>query len=755
MTPDRDDYLLDGCLDEVLGGRTPPDLTARVMQAWAMRRQNGGAGSTPEINLPPLPGPPIEALSLENATRDRLAAVPRVIESPPIGDAVSISPIRRSATVRQRRSRANAWPWVAAASIAAIGVSLVLVNRSNWNADPKPVVVKPETKPERSSAESHPIMPVVPGNQAVAGTPEVKRPERSIPEPERGKSPAPQMASGNSDPIPAVPSVTPPAETPRVPRQRPPVNLRELANVKYDQAISDAEMVSFINTSLAQSWKENNVQPSPAASDEEWCRRVFIRLLGRIPTVEEVRKFAGDKSKDKRDALVTQLMEGEAYREQFATHWAGVWANLLIGRSLSQEAEKLASRDGLEHYLRQALDTKKPYYQLVYELITAEGSAQPGSKDYNGAVNFLVASLGQDATVATARTSRLFLGQQLQCAQCHEHPTNDWGQHQYWALNAFLRQATVKRDGNVTRLTDEDFVAKKSVTTEGEVYFELPNGTVRATGPEFVDGQKIAASGRLDEVNRRQELAKLVVKSPNLSPALVNRLWSHYFGYGFTRPVDDIGPNNQPSHPQLLARLSEQFAAHDYDLRKLMKWMVLSDAFGRSSRITPQNLADSPDVGSAPLFTHYYTRQLQAEEVYNSLLIASDLRKKSANQKDLENARIDWLAQFQRPMGTDDSEEESHFNGALRQSLIMMNGDLMRRAVSTDDGSLLKHLQQSNLKQDEKVEHLFLAALSRKPSKRELDAVQKLFAQHRDNPAAALEDIWWALLNSNEFILDH
>ncbi|QDU27883.1 hypothetical protein ETAA8_29740 [Anatilimnocola aggregata] len=754
MTPDRDDHLLDGCLDEVLGGRTPPDLTARIMQAWAMRRQSGVEGNLHELNghLPQLPGPPIETLPLEIAPREITAqsAVPTAVVraiTPPPPPASDFAPVRR-ATVHRPRSRTAAWPWFAAACLAGIGAAVALFTSSEWNTGPGPVVVKPQPKPSvpNGVAQNHNVPAPV-----IATKPAPKLPSKK----DDTFKPAPQIVEAMPDKRPLRPAPVP-GELPQ--EKQPPVaavNVHELVNKTYDRAISDAEVVSFINTSLTQSWKDNNVQPSPAASDEEWCRRAFIRLLGRIPTVDEVRKFAGDKNRDKRDRLVTQLTDGEQYAEQFNAHWAGVWSNLLIGRTMGQESEKIASRAGLEQYLRQSLAAKKPYYQLVYELLTAEGSAQPGSADYNGAVNFLVASLGQDATLATARTSRLFLGQQLQCAQCHQHPTNDWGQHQYWALNAFLRQAKVEQVAGVTRLTNQDFVDKKNVTTEGEVYFELPNGTIRATGPAFVDGKKIPASGRLDEVNRREELAKLVVTSPQFSPALVNRLWSHYFGYGFTRPVDDIGPSNQPSHPELLSRLSEQFAAHNYDVRKLMKWMVLSDAFGRSSRITPQNVADAPDAGGAPLFSHYYMRQLQAEEAYNSLLIAADLRKKSANQKDLENARIDWLAQFQRPMGTDDNEEETHFNGAVRQSLIMMNGDLMRRAVSSGEGSLIKHLQQSNLKQEEKVEHLFLAALSRQPNKRELEAVKKIAAQHPDNPAAVLEDIWWALLNSNEFILDH
>lgn len=754
MKPDRDkhEHLLDGCLDEVLGGRTPPDLTARIMQAWAMRRQSGVDA---DVALPPLPGPAVETLPLEIAPLQ--TAVVRAVE-PPAHPASSngsypkpaangeFAPVRKGASLRARRP-ASTWPWWAAATcVAGLGIA-VLIAANSQPGKPSVPIAKPGTKPDI----------VKPGNSGLA-----QNGSGNHTIPVKPKTPVPNamgngnsLVKGNNEPKPMRPGVLPPDFKPELRQPKPAPNVHELVEQKYDQAISDAEMVSYINTTLAASWKANNVQPSPAASDEEWCRRVYLRLLGRIPTVDEVRSFARDKARDKREKLVASLMDGEQYAEQFNAHWANMWANQLVGRTLGGEAEQLASREGLEQYLRQSLTAKKPYYQIVYELLTAEGSAQPGGPDYNGAVNFLVASMGKDATLATARTSRVFLGQQLQCAQCHQHPTNDWGQHQYWAMNAFFRQAKVEQVAGVTRLSDEDFVGKKNVTTEGEVYFELPNGTVRATGPAFVDGRKIAPSGRVDEVNRRQELARLVVTSPQLSPALVNRIWSHYFGFGFTRPVDDIGPSNQPSHPELLAKVSEQFAAHNYDLRKLMKWMVLSDAFGRSSRITPNNLADAPEAGSVALFSHYYTRQMQAEEVYNSLLIAADLRKKAGSQQDLAAARVDWLAQFNRPMGTDDSEEETHFNGAMRQSLIMMNGDLMRRAISSGDGSFLKHLQESNLKPEEKVEHLFLAALSRPPSKRELDAVRKISAQLPENPNAVLEDIWWGLLNSNEFILDH
>jgi hypothetical protein len=731
MKPERDnnfdDHLLDGCLEEILGGRTPPDLTARIMQAWAMRRQSG---IDSDIVLPPLPGPPVETLPLEIAPLQ--TAVVRAVEPPPAHPTVQsplahsngeFPPVRRKGSHRPRRS-ASTWPWWAAATcVAGLGLTLVML-ANNSPKKPNGPVAKNGSKTEVVKPTHSGLAQNSPANNA---TPAKPAPPQPVPQ---GMGDDNRMiAQGNQNPKPMRPAVLPPEATPEVRPPKPAPNVHELVEKKYDQAASDAEVIAFINESLAAAWKANNVQPSPAASDEEWCRRVHLRLLGRIPTVDEVRSFVRDKSRDKREKLVAKLMESEQYADQFATHWANLWANHLVGRTLGGEAEQLASREGLELYLRDSLASRKPYYQIVYELLTAEGSAQPGSPDFNGAVNFLVASLGKDATLATARTSRVFLGQQLQCAQCHAHPTHDWTQHQYWALNAFFRQAKVERVAGITRLINEDFVNKKNVTTEGEVYFELPNGTIRATGPAFVDGTKIPASGRVDEVNRRHELAKLIVTSPQLSPALVNRMWSHYFGFGFTRPVDDI--------------------------RKLMKWIVLSDAFGRSSRITPNNLADAPETGTVALFSHYYTRQMQAEEVYNSLLIAADLRKKATSPQDLVAARVDWLSQFNRPMGTDDSEEETHFNGALRQSLIMMNGDLMRRAVSSGDGTFLKHVQDSNMKPEEKIEHLFLAALSRPPSKRELEAVRKIAAQLPDNFNAVLEDIWWALLNSNEFILDH
>jgi hypothetical protein len=349
----------------------------------------------------------------------------------------------------------------------------------------------------------------------------------------------------------------------------------------------------------------------------------------------------------------------------------------------------------------------------------------------------------------------VFLGQQLQCAQCHNHPSHDWTQQHFWSLNSFFRQMQAERTKAGVRLVNVDFGGQGRGSTDGEVFYETPAGLLKTAFPAFIDGTAIPPSGELAQVDRRAELARLVAASPLMPRALVNRMWAHFFGYGFTRPVDDMGPPGSAAHPELLGRLADQFVAHRYDLKSVIRWIALSDSFARSSKLTTLASKDMPEAGEVALFSRYYSRQMQAEEVYNSLVHAAQIRKTAANAADIEKARVEWLAQFSRQMGTDDAEEELQFNGSLKQSLIMMNGDLMRRAASSREAGLLTSVVQSGLKYDEKVQHLFLSALSREPIKKELDVARTILKNSSGDEAAALEDIWWAVLNSNEFILDH
>ena len=282
---------------------------------------------------------------------------------------------------------------------------------------------------------------------------------------------------------------------------------------------------------------------------------MFLDVLGRIPTVDELQAFVAEKSSTKKRDLVERLLESDRYIEEYARNWTTLWTNLLIGRPPARrDRRELVNREGMQQWLRRSLLKNKSYDAMVYELVSATGTSKPGEEGYNGAVNFLVGNLQENAATATAKTARYFLGMQVQCTQCHNHPFNDWKQDQFWGMNAFFRQTKAPRtfagrmqEIDYVRLDNEDFPGESNKNPkDAEIYYELRNGTIKVAYPMFVDGTEINHSGYADEVNRRQELAKLIVKSEFLGKAIVNRMWAHFLGYGFTKPIDDLGPHNPP-----------------------------------------------------------------------------------------------------------------------------------------------------------------------------------------------------------------
>jgi len=536
--------------------------------------------------------------------------------------------------------------------------------------------------------------------------------------------------------------------------------------------------VALINKHIRQGWKDYEYQPSAPATDGEWCRRVYLDLTGRIPSVYELQAFLKDKSPDKKLKLVNRLLSDE-YAEEYARNWTTIWTNILIGRTGGTERDSLISRPGMMQYLRRGFQRNKPYDQMVHELITASGTNRPGMEDFNGAVNFLIGKYEEKAAQATAKTAQIFLGLQVQCTQCHNHPFNDWKQNQFWELNAFFRQSRPLRsfEGReiaAVQLVDESFPGEGGDPSEAEIYYELRNGLVKVAYPVFVDGtslvdvhgEQIGNSGYLEDVNRREELSKFVVKSDWMSKALVNRYWSHFLGYGFTKPIDDMGPHNQPTHPELLDELAKQFKGHSYDLHELIRWITLSEAYSLSSRITKHNEKDDPNLGEKPMFTHFYLRQMSAEQLYDSLIVATSVRNPRTGE--LQNKLVggsyeeqakqkqEWLNQFLIAFGNDEGLEATTFNGTIPQALMMMNGGLINKATSGEKGGFLDWVSHhSGMSNPEKIRFLFQAALSRQPSSQDVKLGNWFLANRRGDTLAAMQDIWWVLLNSNEFIIIH
>ncbi|GIW93473.1 MAG: hypothetical protein KatS3mg110_1514 [Pirellulaceae bacterium] len=541
------------------------------------------------------------------------------------------------------------------------------------------------------------------------------------------------------------------------------------------------EPIRTINELIRRTWQDYGLRPSGPATDGEWCRRVFLDVLGRVPTVNELQEFTRDRSPDKKLRLVNKLLHDDRYTEEYARNWTTIWTNILIGRTGGTERNSLTNREGMQKYLRDSFAANKPYDRMVYELVTATGSTAPGTPNFNGATNFLADKVNQDnATLATAATARIFLGLQVQCTQCHNHPFNDWKQQKFWEFNAFFRQtralrrtapasetppglgtpsaggvpAPSRQTAQYAELVDEDFPGENNDPSSAAIFYELRNATTSVAYPVFIDGTKIPESGYVSQVNRRKELARLMLQSEYLDKAIVNRYWGHFLGYGFTKPVDDLGPHNPPSHPELLDFLARQFREHSYDLKELIRWIVLSEPYGLSSRVTSGNESDDPLLGEPPKFSRFYVRQMQAEQLYESLITATQAGRQGSYEEQ-ERRKNEWLRQFVTAFGNDEGEEATMFNGSIPQVLMMMNGELIRQALSLQPGSFLHQVVTSNDPPAKKINYLFQAGLARNATRTEIDIANKLLLARQGKVEEALQDIWWAILNSNEFILIH
>jgi hypothetical protein len=529
--------------------------------------------------------------------------------------------------------------------------------------------------------------------------------------------------------------------------------------------------VKYINEQIAAGWADAGLQPSAAATDGEWCRRVHLDVIGRIPTTEELQRFLTNSSPSKRPELVGRLL-GEEYVDEYARNWTDVWTTVLIGRDTGNER---VSRPGMRQYLRRAFSKNIPYDRFMEELVTATG-ANANRKDvdgFNGAANFLSGKLEEmgveNAVQATAKTAQIFLGLQVQCTQCHNHPFNKGKQNQFWEMNAFFRQTRAlrrfdgSRDIQWVELVDEDWAGEGGNPQEAELYYELRNGLMKVAYPVFVDGTEVSKSGYLpgtmDDgtpygVHRRRELAKLIKASPLFPKAIVNRVWAHFLGYGFTKPIDDLGEHNSPSHPELLDGLATRFREQSFDLKELVRWIVLSRPYALSSRTLAANAKDDPALGEKPKFSHFYLRQMQAEQLYESLLTATQADK-AQRAEEAAKKKDQWLSQFVIAFGTDEGDDATTFNGSIPQVLMMFNGDLIRQATSTGKGGFLDTVAAGGASPKAKIDALYLAALGRKPSTKEVAAANAILSARRGDVVGALQDVWWAVLNSNEFIINH
>jgi hypothetical protein len=499
--------------------------------------------------------------------------------------------------------------------------------------------------------------------------------------------------------------------------------------------------LALIDQRLKEMWEQASIKPSPQCSEEEFLRRAYLDIVGRIPTIKEAAGYLQTKESGKRQKLVEYLLN----HPDFAKNFANQWTVHLIGRKTRQRD---VIRGALSAWLRQQFNGDRPWNEVVYDLITAKGSNKE-----NGAVNFAMAHLESGAVPLTSVTARVFIGQQIQCTQCHDHPSNDWKQADFWGINAFfmgIRREAVR----ATEASGKEAIDHYELSDEPTALyatFDKRNGLVGIAFPKYLDGRKISQGA---DVDRRVELAKMIAdpKNTDLARAFVNRMWGHFMGRGIVHPVDDFGPHNPPSHPELLDELAREFMNTGYDVKSLIRWITASQAYNVTSMMSKQNEKDET------LFSHMALKPMTPEQLFDSLLTATAAHKAASGEAD-DNKRDAWLKQFIFAFANDEDEEGTTFSGTIPQALMMMNGDLMEQAVGAKGGSFLADLLRDAHSQSHTppalymVNNIYLAALSRMPSTRERAAVQKFIDSYPDT-LSVLEDVFWALLNSNEFILN-
>lgn len=526
-----------------------------------------------------------------------------------------------------------------------------------------------------------------------------------------------------------------------------------------------AEVVKLINTSLAATWKENKVTPSAPADDYEFIRRASLDIIGRIATPKEIEEFLRQPRETRREWLIERLLKHEDY----AKHWANLWTNWLLTRSgvfgTGQYHEQTQT------WLEDQFAQNRPLNQLATALITAEGK-----NTESGAVNFILAHLGDpvpapdvpksghfEMVPITSRISRLFLGIQTQCTQCHDHPFDaKLKQNHFWGINAFLRQ--VRRDGTPPMMRMDSAVPltlkdDKSVNPEAMVYFEKRNGVILPARAQFLDGTRLLLEERedgskspLQGLARRQELARLITEHPNFGKALVNRMWGHFFGKGFVNPIDDFNDQNTPSHPELLEELGARFKHYGFDQKALIRWIANSQAYQLSSVANKTNEKPENDV----LFSRMLLKSMSPETLFESLMTATLPPQSKDARKDLRNR---WLGNLIANFGDDEGNEVS-YNGTIVQALMMMNGADLNGAIAptaAGEGLVAGLVKKHRGMMKPIVTDLYLHALNRLPTAKELDGVAKsLPMRTRDRDLyAPYQDLLWALVNSNEFSLIH
>ena len=499
--------------------------------------------------------------------------------------------------------------------------------------------------------------------------------------------------------------------------------------------------------------KKEGIHPSGPSEDTEFLRRIHLDLTGKIPTPEQILDFLNDGSPSKRQKKIDQLLGSETS----LNYWTGIWVNWLIGRRGDDDDRRV----GLASWVNGALTKNMPYNQFVQELIAADGELKE-----NGAGNYIM-RYDRSPAVLTSHSSRLFLGIPMQCAECHDHKTEVWSQADYYGIAAFFTGIESQQKGyiqTVDMLGNEKRMENFLITNEPRKSMWVERMDTEIL-PRFLGGAEYEGS----LIKRREALAEWMTdkSNPYFSRAIVNRIWKHFMGRAFVEPVDGFGEENPPTNPELLNWLAEDLVIHDYDLQHLMRTILNSETYQRTSQTNESNKDDEF------YYSHAYLKPLSAEQFFYSLLQATDYERLQEHAMDgskrqggedrrgmlreLERKKREHLNKFLFLLDNGEMEEIEAFNGTVPQALMMINGNMVNDSASHGErGSFVNYVLEKWRQPADRLEHIYLNVLSRLPTAKEKTYFQRYMERSLyRNKDFAYEDLYWVLLNSAEFSLNH
>ena len=493
---------------------------------------------------------------------------------------------------------------------------------------------------------------------------------------------------------------------------------------------------NYIDQLIDAKLQKMKIQPSGLVDDAAFLRRVSLDLTGQLPAPDEVRTFVSDTTpgKLKRSKKIDQLMARPSYVDE----WTMKWGDLL------QSSRKFLGEKGtygFREWIHESLAANKPYDGWVRELITSSGSSYESPE-----ANFYRTT--RDAKATMEKTTQVFMGTRMVCAQCHDHPFEKWTQNQYYEMAAFFSGVGVRPGYEV----GEEIIYNQRADFE----MKHPKDS-RVMMPKYLmasAGAPPLPAHDFDARKRREAFANWLTsrENPMFAKSAVNRVWSYFFGRGIIDPVDDIRASNPPVNAALLDALTKDFIAHNFDLRYLMRTMVNSRAYQASIVTNEWNAGDSTN------FSHMTPRRLGAEQLMDAVAQATGARPNfpevpedtlASQLPDPHVGKEGFLDLFGRPTRETACECERRTELSLPQALNLVNGATISEAVADPKGRVAK-LVLSGRSDAAMVEELYLAALSRLPSKAESESGLAYLAGGSRTGRA--QDLLWALLNSKAFL---